>query len=129
MVHIPRFWGKSGKAGTTCWVKISPRYIDSTWQEIPEMFVGAYRATVSNSKAYSVVNTTAAFRGGDNRSAYDTYLNSDPFRSDLGKPRTNLSRANMRTYCRNNGMEMLNYEYYKWIFYWCYVIEYANFNC
>ena len=34
----------------------------------------------------------------------------------------------MRTYSRNSGSEMLSYEQYKNIFYWLYVIEYANFN-
>lgn len=34
----------------------------------------------------------------------------------------------MRTYATNAGSELLCYEYYKWIFYWNYVIEYANFN-
>lgn len=35
----------------------------------------------------------------------------------------------MRTWARNAGSELLSYEQYKWIFYWAYVIEYANFNC
>ena len=34
----------------------------------------------------------------------------------------------MRTYATNAGSELLCYEYYKWIFYWNYVIEYANLN-
>ena len=34
----------------------------------------------------------------------------------------------MRTYATNAGSEMLCYEYYKWIFYWAWVIEYATFN-
>lgn len=48
--------------------------------------------------------------------------------TDLGKPRTNTSRANFRTYAKNAGKMLLTYEYYKSIFYWLYVIEYANFN-
>ena len=34
----------------------------------------------------------------------------------------------MRTYARNAGSELLCYEYYKWIIYWLFVIEYATFN-
>lgn len=34
----------------------------------------------------------------------------------------------MRTYARNAGSELLCYEYYKWIMYWLFVIEYATFN-
>ena len=132
-VHIPKFYGKSGVEGTKRWVRISTIKIDDTWTEIPEMLVDAYRSTVDTTtsatpKAVSVVNTTAEFRGGGNRTANDTYLETDKFRSDLGKPRTNISRANMRTYATNAGSEILCYEYYKWIFYWAWVIEYATFN-
>lgn len=129
-VHIPKFYGKSGVEGNKRWVRISTVKCDDTWVEIPEMLLDAYRSTVNQTgnKAVSVVNTTAQFRGGGNRTANDTYLSSDKFRSDLGKPRTNISRANMRTYAANAGSEMLCYEYYKWIFYWAWVIEYATFN-
>lgn len=132
-VHIPKFYGKSGVEGTKRWVRMSTIKMDNTWIEIPEMLVDAYRSTVDTTvsatpKAVSVVNTTAQFRGGGNRTANDTYLDTDAFRSDLGKPRTYISRANMRTYAANAGSEMLCYEYYKWIFYWAWVIEYATFN-
>lgn len=129
-VHIPKFYGKFGVEGTKRWVRMSTIKMDDTWIEIPEMLVDAYRSTVNQTgnKAVSVVNTTAQFRGGGNRTANDTYLDTDAFRSDLGKPRTNISRANMRTYAANAGSEMLCYEYYKWIFYWAWVIEYATFN-
>lgn len=129
-VHTPKFYGKSGSNGNKRWVRISLVQIDDSWVEIPEMLIDAYRCTVeqSTNKAVSVVNTSANYRGGSNRSTYDTYLSEVPCRSDLGKPRTNVSRATMRTYANNAGSELLCYEYYKWIFYWAYVIEYANFN-
>lgn len=135
-VHTPKFYGKSGtnvQDSNKKWVRISTIKMDDTWIEIPEMLIDAYRSTVDTTtsatpKAVSVVNTTAQFRGGGNRTANDTYLDTDAFRSDLGKPRTNIPRANMRTYATNAGSEMLCYEYYKWIFYWAWVIEYATFN-
>lgn len=137
-VHTPKFYGKSGSNGNKRWVRISLVKLDDSWVEIPELLIDAYRNTVDNTvsstpKAVSVVNTTEAFRGGGNRVQFDEYLTTeldtkDAFRSDLGKPRTNVSRANMRTYATNAGSELLCYEYYKWIFYWNYVIEYANFN-
>ena len=137
-VHTPKFYGKSGSNGNKRWVRISLVKIDDSWVEIPELLIDAYRSTVDNTvpatpKAVSVVNTTEAFRGGGNRAQFDKYLTTeldtkDAFRSDLGKPRTNVSRANMRTYATNAGSELLCYEYYKWIFYWNYIIEYANFN-
>lgn len=135
-VHTPKFYGKSGtnvQDPNKKWVRMSTIKIDDTWIEIPEMLIDAYRSTVDTTtsatpKAVSVVNTTAQFRGGGNRTGNDAYLDTDAFRSDLGKPRTNISRVNMRTYATNAGSEMLCYEYYKWIFYWAWVIEYATFN-
>lgn len=137
-VHTPKFYGKSDSNGNKRWVRISLVKLDDSWVEIPELLIDAYRNTVDNTvsatpKAVSVVNTTEAFRGGGNRAQFDEYLTTeldtkDAFRSDLGKPRTNVSRANMRTYATNAGSELLCYEYYKWIFYWNYVIEYANFD-
>ena len=136
-VNTPKFYGKSGSDGNKRWVRTSTVKIDDSWVEIPELLIDAYRSTVDTTvsatpKAVSVVNTTTAFRGGGNRANYDDYLTEletkDIFRSDLGKPRTNISRATMRTYATNAGSELLCYEYYKWIFYWNYVIEYANFN-
>ena len=132
MVHIPKFYGKSGSNGNKRWVRIATTKIDSSWVEIPEMFVSAYRITTytdaDKTKVASVVNTTANYRGGSNRSSNDQYLDTDKFRTDLGKPRTNVSRTTMRTNANNSGQELLCYEYYKWVFYWSYVIEYANFN-
>ena len=137
-VNTPKFYGKSGSDGNKRWVRTSTVKIDDSWVEIPELLIDAYRSTVDTTvsatpKAVSVVNTTEAFRGGGNRAQFDGYLTTeldtkDAFRSDLGKPRTNVSRASMRTYATNAGSELLCYEYYKWIFYWNYVIEYANFN-
>ena len=137
-VNTPKFYGKSGSDGNKRWVRTSTVKIDDSWVEIPELLIDAYRSTVDTTvsatpKAVSVVNTTTAFRGGGNRANYDDYLTTkletkDIFKSDLGKPRTNISRATMRTYATNAGSEMLCYEYYKWIFYWAWVIEYATFN-
>ena len=125
-VNTPKFYGKSGSDGNKRWVRTSTVKIDDSWVEIPELLIDAYKSTVDTTvsatpKAVSVVNTTTAFRGGGNRANYDNYLTTkletkDIFRSDLGKPRTNISRATMRTYATNAGSELLCYEYYKWIF-------------
>lgn len=100
-----------------------------------------YLSTLPVNSTISVVNTATYCRGGGNRSANDKYLEGveasegveavekDVFRTDLGKPRTSINRPTMRTYARNAGNEMLSYDQYKNIFYWLYVIEYANFNC
>ena len=132
MVHIPKFYGKSGSNGNKRWVRISTVKVDASWVEIPEMFISAYRNTIytdgDTTKIASVVSTDAKYRGGGRRSSYDKYLTTDQFKTDLGKPVSNISRATMRTYAAATGQELLCYEFYKWIFYWNYVIEYANFN-
>lgn len=132
MIHTPRFYGKSGSNGNKRWVRISTVKVDASWVEIPEMFVSAYRITTfvdsGRGKIASVVNTTEDYRGGGNRADFDQYLSTDKFRTDLGKPRTSISRDAARTMANNSGQELLCYEFYKWIFYWNYVIEYANFN-
>lgn len=132
MIHTPKFYGKSGSNGNKRWVRISTVKIDASWVEIPEMFISAYRNTIytdgDTTKVASVVSTDAKYRGGGRRSAYDEYLSTDQFKTDLGKPVSNISRATMRTYAAATGQELLCYEFYKWIFYWNYVIEYANFN-
>lgn len=132
MIRIPRFYGKSGSNGNKRWVRISTVQIDASWTEIPEMFISAYRNTIYTDgdviKVASVVSTDAKYRGGGRRSEYDQYLTTDQFKTDLGKPVSNINRATMRTYAAASGQELLCYEFYKWIFYWNYVIEYANFN-
>lgn len=132
MIHTPKFYGKSGSNGNKRWVRISTIKVDATWVEIPEMFISAYRNTIytdgDTTKIASVVSTDAKYRGGGRRSEYDEYLTTDQFKTDLGKPVSNISRATMRTYAAATGQELLCYEFYKWIFYWNYIIEYANFN-
>ena len=133
MVHHMKFYGYSEADGDLRRVWISTFKISDDWQEIPEGVVSAYRLTtdVSDSSKVlgrSVINTTTAFRGGGNRTAYDAYLDTDPFRSDLGKPRTGIARSTFRTYVRNNNLELLDYETYKWVFFWLPVIEYSTFD-
>ena len=141
-VYCPAFYIKSTVVGNVAKVWLSTVKIDDTYTYQPEILVDAYRSTVLNTvpenmgylttltvnSAISVVNTNAYCRGGGNRSDSDQYLATDPFRTDLGKPRTNISRATMRTYSRNANSQMLSYDQYKNIFYWLYVVEYANFN-
>ena len=141
-VYCPAFYIKSTVVGNVAKVWLSTVKIDDTYTYQPEILVDAYRSTVLNTvpehmgylstltvnSAISVVNTNAYCRGGGNRSESDQYLATDPFRTDLGKPRTNISRATMRTYSRNANSQMLSYDQYKNIFYWLYVVEYANFN-
>lgn len=143
MVLVPEFWIKSWDTDTHREVRISPSKIDDTWEHQPRILIAAYHDTVLNTipenmgylstleanSALSVMNTNSYCRGGDNSSTYDAYITSDRFKSLLGKPRTNISRANMRANCRRSGKEILSYLQYKRVLYWLYFIEYANFNC
>jgi len=75
------------------------------------------RTNPANIKLCDVVNTTATYRGGGNRDTYDTYLATDPFRTDLGKRITSISRTTGRQYARNAGRELMNLFQYQSIFY------------
>lgn len=141
-VEIPKFYLWHEEEGTIKRVYISLYKIVPYATEIPHMLMDAYRATVLNkvpknmgylstlpvNSAISVANTEPYCRGGGNRSQYDGYLETDPERSDLGKPRTSITRSTFRTYARNAHKELMCFTYYWAIFYWLYVIEYANFN-
>ena len=143
MVEVPEFWIKSWDTAIQREVRIAPSKIDDTWEHQPKLLVAAYHDTVLNTipenmgylstleanSALSIANTHDYCRGGNNNATYDQYITSDRFRSILGKPRTNISRATMRANCRRSGKEILSYLQYKRVLYWLYFIEYANFNC
>ena len=141
-VYIPGFYIKSVSEENIRRVWLSTSQIDSTYTYQQPVLVDAYRCTVLNTvpqnmgylstlpanTAVSIANTNTYCRGGNNNNNYDQYLESDPRRTQLGKPRTNLSRATMRGYASNAEAHLISYEEYKNIFYWLYVVEYANFN-
>lgn len=142
-VYCPAFYIKSKSIGNKRQVWLSTVKIDNTWTYQPEILIDAYRSTVLNTvpenmgylstlpvnSAISVVNTATYCRGGGNASTYDQYLETDPCRTGLGKPRTTgLNRATMRQYAKNAGNYIMSYDQYKNIMYWLYVVEYANFN-
>ena len=115
--------------------RMSLTKVDDTWTEVPRLLISAWgvtldRTIVDTPKACVVMNTSTAYRGGNNDSSLDSYLDTLPYRSNLGKPATNVSRYSMRTYIANaaNNQEILCYDFYKALC-WCYYVEYANFNC
>ena len=73
----------------------------------------------------SVVNTDADYRGGNNTSGWD-----GTYRSLLGRPATNISLTNFRTYARQGRSTEWNcnvYQLHKELW-WFFAIEYCNFN-
>lgn len=90
-------------------------------------YVSAYEATVerATNKLASVVNTTAAYRGGGNQSAWDELS-----KTQLGRPATAISLTNFRLYAHNRGSVQWNcntYQMQRKLF-WLFTVEYANFN-
>lgn len=140
MVFVPEFWIKSWDEANNREVRISTMAVDESWTHQPSVFIGAYRDTVLNTvpenmgylstlevnTAISVANSNAYCRGGNNNPANDAL--EDIFRRQLGKCRTDISRATFRGYTRKAGKEILSYRQYRNIMYWLWVIEYANLN-
>ena len=143
MVEVPEFWIKSWDTDNRREVRVSDTKIDDTWQHQAKILVSPYHvsvlryvptdagylSTLSSKTFVSICNTNTYCRGNRDRSSYDSYLTTDPFKTDLGKPVTNYARLEARKNCRKGGSELLSYNQYKRILYWLYVIEYANFNC
>jgi hypothetical protein len=127
MIEIPAYYILFNQTGNTQSVKISSGN-NTGWTLVPKCYIGAYEASLNRStnKLASIINTTTTYRGGNNTSSWD-----GTYRTLLGKPATNISRTNFRTYARNIGTTQWNilpYHVYKSMF-WLYMIEYANRNC
>lgn len=126
MVEIPEFYYKWESDGNKRRILISQYPIFSS--KFNRTYVSAYEASLDriNNKLSSVVNTTTDYRGGNNTSTWDSLTSSL-----LGKPATNISLTNYRTYARNRGSVNWNCNTYniQKIMYILYLIEYSNFNC
>lgn len=78
--------------------------------------------------AVNVINYHTNLRGGTNTTTLDEYLGVDSFRCQLGKARTNIPLAAMRSYSqKTDGGQMLYKQIWEAIV-WSYVIEYADFD-
>lgn len=98
---------------------LNTAFNDNKWGWIGSLTAGT---------AVNVINYHTNLRGGSNNSAWDKYLGVDNFRCQLGKARTNLTLATMRSYSqKTDGGQMLYKQIWEAIV-WSYVIEYANFD-
>lgn len=78
--------------------------------------------------AVNVINYHTNLRGGTNTTTFDEYLGVDNFRCQLGKARTEIPLATMRSYSqKTDGGQMLYKQIWEAIV-WSYVIEYADFD-
>ncbi|WP_418988739.1 hypothetical protein [Barnesiella intestinihominis] len=135
MVEIPAHYRKFEVDGTKFRCLLSEHALPG-FHFVPLAYRSAYEAAIDRTasetpKLASVVNTSAAFRGGGNNSAWD-----GTYRSLLGLPATSTSLTNFRKYARNRGSAGKSgagwncdvYEVQKSCW-WLYAVEYANFNC
>lgn len=93
---------------------------------VPRYLVGAYEASLDrdNNLLSSVVNKTAAFRGGNNNADWD-----GTYRSLLGLPATYINLTSFRQYGRNRGTGWGCYDWNAHLaIYWLFAIEYATLN-
>ena len=142
-VYIPEFYIRGYEDGNIRKVYISTVQIDPSWTKQPACLLDAWGCTFLQSKPptefgylstipvnspVAVCNQEEYLRGGGNRVKLDQYISTDKFRSDLNKPASYVFLANARNYAKQIGSHLLSYEEYKNIFYWLWVIEYANFN-
>ena len=84
--------------------------------------------SLKDNTAVNVINYNRNLRGGSNTTTFDSYLGVDNFRCQLGKARTNIPLAKMRSYSQNtDGGQMLYKQIWEAIV-WSYIIEYADFD-
>ena len=134
-VELPKHYRRFIESGTKMQAYISDLPLPG-FHLVPKMYISAVEASIdrtnpSQPKLASVVNSSAAFRGGNNTAAWD-----GTYRTLLGRPGTNTSLTNFRAYARRRGSAGMNgagwnaylYEAHLAL-YWLYTIEYANTNC
>lgn len=121
MIELPSYYESFETVGQYQLAKIS-EYPLPGFSPVPQYYVSAYEASLQRStgKLSSVKNPTADFRGGNNTATWDASSNTL-----LGRPVTNITRTQFRTYARNRGSARWNcmtYDAYRTLF-WLYYIE------
>lgn len=131
MMEYPKYYRKVDNPSAGVYQhKISLTALDG-FTEVPKFYLGAYKASANRTaplRLWSVVNTTAEYRGGNNNAALDAAANTQ-----LGKPVTYIRLTNeARPWARN----IVSGEY-KWnvithkhsmLLYELFIIEYATLN-
>lgn len=123
MVEVPDFWHKSWNDGIYHYILISDLAITG-YTKINKHYVGAFKAGLqrSNFKLGSFINLGADFRGGNNNATWDAGANTL-----LGKPVTNFSLTQFRTFARNRSARWnANPFIAKNAYTILYLVEYAN---
>ncbi len=131
MVEFPKYYRKFVTNGTIRQVWMSETPIEG-YHEVPKAYLSAYEASLQRSslKLSSVVNYETDYRGGSFTTDYSE--RDDTPRTHLGRPITQISRTDLRTYARNRKSSTTEwnintYDLVKNI-YWLFVVEYATLN-
>lgn len=130
MVEVPSFYLKFEYDGNIVRWKISELPLQG-YTKTPKCYYSAYQATIDRTatpKLASVVNLTPEFRGGANTAA--EIAHDADGGTLLGKPTTNVSLTNFRTYARNRDAKW-NCDVYsvRKLVAVLYFVEYANKKC
>lgn len=132
MTEIPEHWYKLYEKGTKFRMMLSEIPLPG-YNHIDKFYISTYEARIyrpdnllcSAAGAYGPNDPNSTyFRGGDNTAEWDY-----TYRSLLGRPVTNLTRAQFREAARKrgSGWEMYTYGAHKTLF-WLFAVEYATLN-
>ena len=135
-VETPKFYASSkvlatDGAGHTTMAKVmfSTIKLNASYIEIPRQVTDFRNVRVEDATfgagQYDVVSNLDT---GNGYGGYATTKNTtDGLQNNL-YPVTNWDREHMRIAAHDSGTHLMCYEYYKWLFYWAFVIEYATLN-
>ena len=127
MVEIPRHYRKATFNSSQSYLDVEISLTPFTGAvTCPRTLVSVDEAVLDrqDNKLCAIVNTGTRYRGGYNDADWD-----GTYKSLLGKPVTNLSRAQFRTYARARGSKWGCYDYQTHLsIFWLFVIEYATLN-
>ena len=133
-VETPKFYASSkvlatDGAGHTTMAKVmfSTIKLNASYIEIPRQ-VTDFR----NGRMWMVGGEYSLIPCTDKESGTGGYCSTkndvDTGTEGLPYPITNINRATARDLAHNGNTNLMCYEYYKWLFYWAFVIEYATLN-
>src|SRR6056297_3278543 len=130
MIEVDEYYRKTENLSTGLYLKLLSKNQIDGFQKIDKFYIGAYKAAVNRTgtiKLWSVQNTDAEYRGGNND---DTLDGTDA--TQLGKPAISISLINSRSYARNIVTDEYKWNVITWkhaiLLYELFFIEYATLN-
>jgi hypothetical protein len=130
MIEIPTYYRRVENPSAGVYKHKISAYPLAGYQRINKFYVGAFKAAVNRTgttKLWSVQNTDAEYRGGNND---DTLDGTDA--TQLGKPATSTSLIDFRSFARNIVSGEYNWNVITWkhsmLLYELFFIEFATLN-